>query len=245
MRIIYNLGAYVLLLRNTFTKPEKARIYWKRFIFEANAIGVESLGIVAIISLFTGGVTTINTAYQIVSALVKPSIIGAIVSDTNILEFSPTITCLVLAGKVGSNIATELGSMRVSEQIDALEVMGVNSAGYLIFPKIIAAVVVIPMLILISMGLSIYGGWFMGKATGIVTSNDFITGARSTFRTYTFIFAMIKSYSFSFIIASVSSYQGYHAGGSSLEVGRASTRAVVYSCVLILFADVILAKLLL
>ena len=245
MRILYNLGAYVLLLKDTFSKPEKASIYWKRFIFECNAIGVQSLGIVAIIAVFTGAVTTINTAYQIVSGLVSKSIIGAIVSDTNILEFSPTITCLVLAGKVGSNIATELGSMRVSEQIDALEVMGVNSAGYLILPKVIAAVVVIPMLIIISMGISVYGGWFVGETTGIVTSNDFIAGARSTFRGYTFFFAMAKSYSFSFIIATVSSYQGYHAGGSSLEVGRASTRAVVYSCVLILIADFILAKLLL
>ena len=183
----------MILLGNTFSKPEKASIYWKRFIFECNAIGVQSLGIVAIIAVFTGAVTTINTAYQIVSGLVSKSIIGAIVSDTNILEFSPTITCLVLAGKVGSNIATELGSMRVSEQIDALEVMGVNSAGYLILPKVIAAVVVIPMLIIISMGISVYGGWFVGETTGIVTSNDFIAGARSTFRGYTFFFAMAKS----------------------------------------------------
>jgi phospholipid/cholesterol/gamma-HCH transport system permease protein len=245
MKIFNNFGAYILLLRKTFSKPEKRTIYWRRFVFEANAIGVESLGIVSIISIFVGAVTTVNTSYQIVSALVSKSIIGSIVSDSSILEFSPTITSLVLAGKVGSNIATEIGSMRVSEQIDALEVMGVNSAGYLIFPKILAALLVIPLLIVISMGLSVYGGWFVGKATGIVTSVDFIAGARSSFRPFTFIFAMIKTVVFAFIISSVSSYQGYNAGGSSLEVGRASTRAVVYSCVLILFADYALAQLLL
>ncbi|MCX6351815.1 MAG: ABC transporter permease [Bacteroidetes bacterium] len=245
MNLFSAFGSYLILLNKTFTRPEKGKVFWQRLLFECNAIGVESLGIVAIISLFIGAVSTINTAYQLVSNLVQKSIIGAIVSDTTILEFSPTIASLVLAGKVGSNIATELGGMRVSEQIDAMEVMGVNSAGFLILPKITASLFVIPCLIIISMGLSIFGGWFIGGVTGAVSPTEFMSGARGTFRTYTFVFAMIKTFTFSFIISSVSAYQGYYAGGSAIEVGRASTRAVVYSSVLILFSDYLLAQLLL
>ncbi len=151
-----------MLLRNTFSKPEQRRIYLKRIFDEANNLGVSSLGIVAIVSTFVGAVTTVNTAYQLVSALIDDSVIGSVVSDSSILELSPTITSLVLAGKIGSNIATELGSMRVSEQIDAMEVMGVNSAGYLIFPKIIALLIMLPILIIISMFLSISGGILVG-----------------------------------------------------------------------------------
>jgi len=245
MKFFFPFGQYILLLRNVFSKAEQRKIYIRRIFDESNAIGVESLGIVAVISIFVGAVTTINTAYQLVSNLIQDSVIGSIVSDSSILELSPTITCLVLAGKVGSNMATEIGSMRVSEQIDAMEVMGVNSAGYLIFPKIIASIFMLPALIIISMFLSIFGGFLIGYFTGIVAPEQFIEGARSSFRVYTFVFAMIKTVTFAFVISSVSSYQGYHAGGGSIEVGKASTRAVVYSSVLILLSDYLLAQLLL
>lgn len=245
MKTFFYFGEYILLLQKTFSKPEKRKIYWRRFIDEANAIGVESLGIVSVISVFVGAVITVNTSYQLTSGLIAKSVIGSVVSESVILELAPTITCLVLAGKVGSSIATELGSMRVSEQIDAMEVMGVNSAGYLILPKILAALFVIPLLIMIAMGLGVMGGLSVGSLTGIVSSPDFISGARSSFRTYTLIFSMIKTFTFAFIIASISSYQGYNTEGGSIEVGKASTRAVVFSSVFILLADYILAQLLL
>lgn len=242
MRPFYHFGRYLLLLRNTFSKPEQTRLYIQRIIVEMNNIGINSLGIVILISVFMGAVTTIQTAYQLVSGLIADSVIGSVVSDSSILELSPTITSLVLAGRIGSNIASEIGTMRVSEQIDALEVMGINSAGYLIFPKIIAALLVIPMLVIISMFLSISGGIFAGHLTGIVTSADFIQGARTTFRTYTLIFALIKAVTFAFVISSIPAYQGYFTKGGALEVGKASTRAVVVSCVFILFLDYILAQ---
>jgi phospholipid/cholesterol/gamma-HCH transport system permease protein len=245
MRFFYYFGQYLMLLRNTFSKPEQRRIYIRRIFEEADSLGVQSLGIVTIVSLFVGAVTTVNTAYQLVSGLIKDTVIGSVVSDSTILELAPTITSLVLAGKIGSNIATELGSMRVSEQIDAMEVMGVNSAGYLVFPKIIAMLVMLPILIIIAMFLSILGGYLVGMATGILSGEDFIEGARASFRLYTFIFAMIKTFTFAFLISSVSAYQGYYAAGGSIDVGRASTRAVVYSSVLILLSDYVLAQLLL
>lgn len=245
MRFFRYFGMYLLLLRNTFSKPEQRKIYIRRIFDEANSMGVQSIGIVAIISTFTGAVTTLNTAYQLVSGLVSDTIIGQIVAASTMLELAPTITCLVLAGKVGSSIATELGSMRVSEQIDAMEVMGVNSAGYLILPKIIAAIFMFPVLISIALFLSVLGGYLIGYFTGIVPPDHFIEGARNDFRVFTYVFAIIKTFTFAFIISSVSSYQGYKAEGGSIEVGRASTKAVVYSSVLILLFDYLLAQLLL
>jgi len=243
MKFFFYFGEYLVLLGNTFSKPEQGKIYFRRIVDEAQAIGVESLGIVAIISVFIGAVTTINAAYQLVSSWLPDTVIGEVVSESTILELSPTITCLVLAGKIGSNIATELGTMRVNEQIDAMEVMGVNSAGYLILPKIIAAIVMIPALIIIAMFLSLLGGYLVGKYKGIVAPEHFISGTREAFKVYTFVFALIKTFTFAFLIASVSSYQGYYSEGGSIEVGRASTRAVVYSCVLILLFDLLLAQL--
>lgn len=245
MTFIENLGKYVLLLGNVFSNPEQRKVYMRRFFEEAFSLGVQSLGIVAIISVFVGAVTTINTAYQLTSDLIADSIIGAVVSDSTILELSPTICSLVLAGKVGSNIATELGSMRVSEQIDAMDVMGVNSAGLLIWPKIMAFIVMLPVLIICSMFLAILGGYGIGYFTGIVSPHDFVTGAQSVFRPFTFVFAIIKTLTFAFIISSVSSYQGYYVDGGSIEVGKAATRAVVYSSVLLLLSDYVLAQLLL
>lgn len=228
-----------------FVKPEKIKVYLKRTMDEMYNIGIGSLPIVAIISFFVGAVTTVQTAYQIVNPLIDNSIIGAIVAESTILELGPTITCLVLAGKVGSHIASELGTMRVSEQIDALEVMGVNATAYLAGPKIIAGFIMIPCLIIIADFLSIYGGYLAGGLSGILTNEEFITGAREAFRTKTLVFSMIKTFTFALIITSVSSYEGFYTKGGALEVGESSTRAVVRSCIFILFADYLLAELIL
>lgn len=242
---IYQLGRYVLFLRSMFSKPEKTKIFVNQVFIEMNNIGIGSLPIVAIISVFIGAVTTVQTAYQLVSPLVPASIIGQIVSDSSILELSPTIMSLVLAGKVGSHIASEIGTMRVTEQIDALEVMGINASGYLILPKIIAALLMFPMLNIISITLSIWGGITAGELTGALSQEEFLFGARETFKGFVVFFSVLKAFSFAFIITSISAYQGFYTHGGALEVGASSTRAVVYSCVMVLFADYILAQLLL
>lgn len=245
MRFFFHFGRYLLLLRQLFKKPENQRMYWDELFRQMVSIGINSLGIVVIISVFMGAVTTVQTAYQLISGLVSKSIIGAIVSDSSILELGPTITSLVLAGKIGSSIASEIGTMRVTEQIDALEIMGVNAAGYLISPKILAAIITIPMLIILAISLSIGGGIFVGDLTGILSSQQFIEGARSSFLPFNVVFSLTKAFTFAFIISSVSAYQGYYTQGGSLEVGQASTRAVVFSCILILLSDYLLAQLLL
>jgi phospholipid/cholesterol/gamma-HCH transport system permease protein len=209
------------------------------------SIGIGSLGIIAIISLFLGAVTTVQTAFQLVSDFIPKSVIGMIVRDSAILELSPTISAIVLAGKVGSSVASQIGTMRVTEQIDALEIMGINSPGYLILPKIIGAVTMIPLLVIISIGLTITGGYIAGTASGAVTGQDFINGITTTFIPFTFTVSMVKSVIFAFIITSVSAYQGFYTNGGALEVGRSSTKAVVISCIAILFTDYVVAQLLL
>ncbi|MES2616543.1 MAG: ABC transporter permease [Bacteroidota bacterium] len=234
-----------MFLRSMLYKPEKFKVFMNRLFDEMNKIGIGSLPIVAITSLFIGAVTTVQTAYQLVSGLIAKSVIGTIVSDSTMLELGPTITCLVLSGKVGAHISSEIGNMRISEQIDALEVMGINAPGYLALPKIIAGLIMIPILNIIAITLSIYGGYMAGELSGILTHDQFITGARATFKGFTLFFSMIKAFTFAFIITSVSSYQGYYTQGGALEVGESSTKAVVYSSVLILFFDYLLAELLL
>ncbi len=243
MLLFYNFGRYLLFLKSMFSKPEALNIYIRRIFAEMVEIGVNSLPIVAIIALFSGAVTTVQTAYQLVTGLVSKTIIGAIVSDSVILELAPTITCLVLAGKVGSSIAGEIGTMKVSEQIDALEVMGINSIGYLVLPKIVAGVIMVPLLIILATFLGIYGGMTAGSLTGILPAEQFISGARSTFKEFNVVFSMVKSFSYGFIITSVASFQGYYTEGGALEVGKSSTNAVVYSSVMILFADYLIAQL--
>jgi phospholipid/cholesterol/gamma-HCH transport system permease protein len=228
-----------------FFKPEKFHVYVQRTFLEMKNIGIGSLVIVAIIAVFQGAVSTLQIAYQLISPLVSKPTIGSIVSDSTMLEFAPTITCLVLAGKVGSHIASEIGTMRVSEQIDALEVMGINSAGFLALPKIVAGVIMIPLLIIISIFLGNVGGILAGHFSTILTPNEYIEGARSSFLTFNLWFSLIKSFTFAFIITTVSCYQGYYCSGGALEVGSSSTKAVVYSAVLVLFSDYLLAQLLL
>ncbi len=243
--LLTHLGRFVLMLKGMFTKPESPKMFWKQFMTQCVDIGIGSLGIVLIISAFIGGVSTIQTAYQLVSPLIPNSTISMVVRDTMILEFSPTITCIVLAGVVGSKIASELGNMRVSEQIDALEIMGINPKNYLILPKIIAALVTIPMLVIISGFVGILAGEIAGVASGILSPQDYIEGLRSGFSGYNIFFALVKAYTFAFIISSIPSYYGYFVDGGALEIGKASTKAVVVSCVFILLADYGLAALLL
>ena len=245
MSFFTEFGLYLLTLKGMFTKPENAKMYWKEFMHQCSEIGIGSLGIVAIISVFMGAVSTLQTAYQLVSPFIPLSTIAQIVRDTVILEFSPTLVCIVLAGVVGSKIASELGNMRVSEQIDALEIMGINTKSYLIFPKLLASVAVIPMLIVVSMVLGILGGRLAGTLTGILSPAAFDRGLHQFFKPYNVFFAMAKSYTFAFIISSVPAFYGYNVEGGSLEIGRASTKAVVVSCILVLFADYVLSAVLL
>jgi phospholipid/cholesterol/gamma-HCH transport system permease protein len=233
------------MLRGMFSKPENAKLYWKEFMHQCSEIGIGSLGIVSIISVFMGAVSAVQTAYQLVSPLIPQSTIAQIVRDTVILEFAPTLVCIVLAGVIGSKIASELGNMRVSEQIDALEIMGINTKTYLIMPKIAAALVTIPLLVILAMILGIYGGRLAGASSGILSTDTYDQGLLQNFMPYNVTFALVKAYTFAFIISTVPAYYGYYVKGGSLEIGRSSTTSVVVSCVMILLADYALAALLL
>lgn len=245
MKYIADFGKYLLMIRDMFSVPENWRMYWREFMHQCNEIGIGSLGIVVIISVFMGAVSTVQTAYQLTSPLIAKYTIAMVVRDTVIIEFAPTLVCIVLAGVVGSKIAGELGNMRVSEQIDALEIMGINTKTYLVMPKIIAALVVIPMLVVLSAVLGIWGGRLAGSLSGILSGDEFDKGLLSGFVPYNAFFAMAKAYTFAFIISSIPAYFGYNVKGGALEIGRASTRSVVVSCIVILFADYILAAILL
>jgi phospholipid/cholesterol/gamma-HCH transport system permease protein len=240
-----SLGRYILLLRLSFRKPEKFSVYWTEVMREMVSQGIGSLGIVSIISLFIGAVATIQTAFQLISDIIPRSVVGSITRDSTILEFSPTITALVLAGRIGSSIASQIGTMRVTEQIDALEIMGVNAPGYLISPKIISGVTMIPLLIIISVGLGLIGGYFACAASADVSTADYIDGLTGGFNPVIVSVCAVKAIAFGFIITSVCSYQGFYTSGGALEVGQAATRGVVFSCVTILFADLIISKLML
>jgi len=245
MNIFTRFGEFLLMLRGMFTKPEQYKVYWKELMHQCVELGIGSLGIVSTISVFIGAVSTVQTAYQFISPIIPRSVIAQIVRDSVILEFAPTITCIVLAGVVGSKISSELGNMRVSEQIDALEIMGINTKAYLILPKIIAALITIPLLVIIAMTLGIWGGRFVGDLTGILPHEVYDKGLLDAFVPYNVTFALTKAYSFAFIITAIPAYFGYNVKGGALEIGRASTTEVVTSCVMILLADYILAAVLL
>jgi len=238
-------GQYIILLKKVFSKPEKASIYYRQTMAEMVYLGLNSVGILAVISFFMGSAITLQTAYNTENPIYPTYLIGLGCRDSIILEFSSTISALILAGKVGSNIASEIGTMRITEQIDALEMMGVNSASYIILPKIIATLVFNPLLTLLSITVGIIGGGIAGTLSGVITMEDFIYGIQYAFIPYYITYSIIKTLFFAFIITSVSAFQGYYVNGGSLEVGRASTKAVVYSSVLILLFNVILTQLLL
>lgn len=245
LRFLSLFGQYFILLKKVFSKPEKGSIYYKQTMREMVYLGLNSVGIVAVISFFMGSAITLQTAYNTENPIYPTYLIGLGCRDSIILEFSSTISALILAGKVGSNIASEIGTMRITEQIDALEMMGVNSASYIILPKIIATLVFNPLLTLLSITIGIIGGGMAGTLTGVITLQDFIYGIQYAFIPYYITYSIIKTLFFAFIITSVSAFQGYYVNGGSLEVGRASTKAVVFSSVLILLFNVILTQLLL
>jgi phospholipid/cholesterol/gamma-HCH transport system permease protein len=245
MKFFKLFGEYILLIKGMFTKPENFKMYWKELMHQCVEIGIGSLGIVSIISLFMGAVSAAQTAYQLTNPLIPKSTLAQIVRDTVILEFAPTLVCIVLAGVVGSKIAGELGNMRSTEQIDALEIMGINTKSYLVAPKILAALITIPLLVIIAMVLGILGGRIASTMTNIVSTDIYDKGLLEGFSPFNVFFALAKAYTFAFIISSVPAFYGYNVKGGALEIGRASTTAVVTSCILILFADYILAAILL
>lgn len=243
--IFYYFGEYLLLLKKVFRKPEKMKIYLKEVFHEMTEIGVGSLGLIVIISTFIGAVMTMQIAFQLVSDLIPTSVIGQINRDSNILELGPTISALVLMGKVGSSISSQIGSMRVTEQIDALEIMGINAAGYLILPKIIAGLIMVPALVIIAISCALVGGLLGGALSGAVTPDDYIEGIRGGFNGFTMVVAMVKATVFGFIITSVPAYKGFYVRGGALEVGQAGTRAVVIGCISILACDYLITALML
>jgi len=240
-----NFGRYILLLKAVFRKPEKTRIYMKSIFQQMVFIGVGSLGLIAIISTFIGAVMTLQIAFQLVSDFIPKTIIGQVNRDSTILELSPTISAIVLAGKIGSAISSEIGTMRVTEQIDALEIMGINAPGYLILPKILAGITMVPILVIIAMALSIGGGYLGGTLSGAVSAAEYIQGITSDFNPYTINVALTKAFVFGFIITSVPAYEGFFVKGGAVEVAQASTRAVVVSCISILACDYIVTQLML
>jgi len=244
LKLLKHLGQYFIMMKKVMSKPEKFKVFWKQLLLEIEKVGLNSLGIVLIISFFVGGVVSIQTAINMNSPLLPKYLVGLASRDSLILEFSPTMISLILAGKVGSSIASELGSMRVSEQLDALEIMGVNSASFLILPKIIATIFFFPFLVIISMGIGMIGAWIGGLSVDVTTA-DFLSGLKYDFNPFYVTYSLIKTVVFAFIIASVSSYFGYFTKGGSIAVGKSSTKAVVSSSILILVCNFILTNLLL
>lgn len=245
MNLVEHTGSYILLMKQVLKPPDKFRVFRNQLFHEFQSLGFDSMGIVAIISVFMGAVVTIQTAYNIDSPLIPLTMVGFTARQSVILEFSPTIISLILAGKVGSRIASEIGTMRVTQQIEALEVMGINPANFLIFPKIIASVLFNPVLIVFSIVLSLFGGWCVAWLTDLYTPQDYIAGLRFSYEGFTVFYALIKTVVFAFIITSVSGYQGFRISGGALEVGQASTQAVVHSSIAIILFNLILTQLLL
>lgn len=243
--LIRHFGEYILLMGKVFHLPDRQRMFWRQYSREIEKQGLQSLPIVVIISIFIGAILTIQTKMNTENPLLPTYTTGLLTRETLLLEFSSTILCLILAGKVGSNIASEIGSMRITEQIDAMEIMGVNSANYLILPKICSFLTMMPLLVIISITVGLIGGYGVGLFTDVITVQDYIVGIQYAFNPYYVWYAIIKSLVFGFIITSFSSYYGYYAYGGALDVGKASTSAVVNSNILILFADLLLTKLLL
>lgn len=242
---LQRFGEYVLLMGRAISIPDRWSAFFRQLIREMSKLGVDSFGIVFIISIFTGAVICIQMTLNIASPLIPAYAVGMSTRDILILEFSSTIMCLILAGKVGSNIASEIGTMRVTEQIDALEIMGVNSANFLIFPKVVALMIFIPVLVILSMFTGIIGGYIVATFTQMITVSKYEFGIQNYFKEFYVWYAIIKSVVFAFIISTVASYFGYYARGGALDVGRASTNSVVISSIMILLFDVILTQILL
>ena len=244
IKLLQHLGLYFIMMKKVTSAPEKWSVFRKQLILEMEKVGLKSVSLVIILSFFVGAVVSIQTAFNMTSPLLPSYLVGLASRDSLILEFSPTMISLILAGKVGSSIASEIGSMRVTEQIDALEIMGINSASFLILPKIIATVLFFPFLIIMSMGIGMIGAW-VGGLSADVTTADFMYGLKYDFRPFYITYAVVKTTFFAFIISSVSAYFGYHTKGGAIAVGKSSTTAVVSSSILILLFNYILTDIIL
>jgi phospholipid/cholesterol/gamma-HCH transport system permease protein len=238
------VGKFFLFLGSLVVRRESLKVYWQRLMDECVKIGTDSILIISIVALFIGAVTCVQIYANLVSPFIPTYVVSNVVRDMVLLELSSTFMCVVLAGKVGSNIAGELGTMRITEQIDALEVMGINSSSYLVLPKVVAAMIMFPLLAILSDFLGIFGGYLAGTLTGIMTPEEYIYGIRYMFVPYNVIIAIVKAFVFGFLIATISSYKGFNTRGGALEVGQSSTAAVTNSCIAILIADYLLAELL-
>jgi phospholipid/cholesterol/gamma-HCH transport system permease protein len=237
MNFFAQFGKYLMLLKRMLSKPEKMMMYWKESFRQMVSIGVGSFIIITMMAFFIGAVLAMQFAYQLADSFVPIWWIGYVVRDSMLLEMAPTLSCLLLAGKVGSNMASELGTMRISEQIDAMEIMGVNTAAYLIGPKILAAILVVPMLSISAVLFGITGGYFAGVFTNIYSIDEYVRGLQDNFIPYNVWVMYLKSLVFSFIITSIACFHGYHVKGGALEIGAASTRAVVYGSIVLIIAD--------
>ena len=242
---IKTFGRYCLFMTQVFRCPDKWKVFFKQLVTEISQLGVDSIPLVVIISIFIGAVIAIQMTINIVSPLIPSYSTGLATREILILEFSSTMMCLILAGKVGSNIASEIGTMRVTEQIDAMDIMGINSANFIVMPKVIGFVLFVPVLCVLSMFVGLWGGWLVAEFTNMLTVENYVFGIQSFFNEWYIWYGIIKTTIFAFIIASVAAFYGYYVKGGALEVGKASTNAVVSSSILILLADVILTKLLL
>lgn len=243
IKLLESIGRYTLLLGKVFSRPEKMRIYLRRIAYEIEALGFNSISLTAIISTFIGAVMALQMAITLESPFIPKFMIGYATREVMVLEFSSTVLALILSGKIGSNIASEIGTMRITEQIDALEIMGVNSASYLILPKIVATVIFFPLLTLFSIFVGVLGGYALSVLTGVVLPGDYIQGLFYYFEPFAITYALVKGAVFAFIITSISAYCGYYAKGNSLEVGKASTKAVVVSSIVIMICNLVLTQL--
>ncbi|MCI1778742.1 MAG: ABC transporter permease [Bacteroidales bacterium] len=240
-----NIGKYYMLMCKVFQKPDKWNIFWKQFVVEAHKLIIDSIPIVSLISIFIGAVIVLQTANNLENPFIPKMYVGYMAKESLVLEFCSTMIALILAGKIGSNIASEIGSMRITEQIDAMDIMGVNSANYLILPKITASTVLSPLLMLTSLIIGLIGGALIIILTGVINLSQYVDGLQYSFKAYYIFYSMTKMAVFCFLITSISSYYGYYAKGGSLGVGRSSTKAIVVSSGLILVFNLILTKLML
>ena len=239
------LGNFVLFIIRLFRNRERFSVYVQQTIEECILLGIDSVFIIAIVSTFLGAVSAIQVAHNLMNPFISLYVVGLIVRDMTVLELAPTITCIVLAGKVGSSIAGGLGTMRITEQVDALEVMGINASSYLVLPKIIACIVMFPMLVVMAGTLCLAGGYMSTVYTGVLTAYDYTYGIRYNFDSYTIYVAMVKAFTFATVISTLSSYKGFQTRGGALEVGKASTEAVTNSCIGVLLSDYAVAQLML
>lgn len=240
-----SIGQYCLFMKKVFRKPEKFRIFWRQFINESDKLILSSVLIVGVISLFIGGVLVIQTASNLENPIIDKMYIGYMVRESLILEFCSTMVALILAGKMGSNISSEIGSMRITEQIDAMEMMGVNSACYLVLPKVVATTILSPLLMLLSLALGLLGGYIVVETTQIIPTASYITGIKAFYNGFYVFYSCFKMSLFCFMISSIAAFKGYHAKGGSLGVGRSSTQAIVTTSILILLSDLIVTELML